>query len=439
MKLFGFNISRTPSYASSSAASTGQRSLSPDGLAWLGSDTETRGPVLTDPYSQITWVYRAASALAEQIANIPFVFSRGERGRENLITSGPLIDFYDQPHAQINRFQYWELRVLWLMLRGECFRIPVFDEEGRGERRSEMGDGRLEIGKGQRRGPRLKSILILNPEHFHAIIEQHQLLGWRYAGPGAQGPLESQIFLPEEVWHDKLPDPFSFWRGLSPLCSADLALRTDFAASAFMRGVVENNGDAGVIVRTNEQLDYTQKEQLLAALRNRKRRAGMADRPLLLWSSCEIVKPTLSSADMQFLENRKFCRAEICAALGVPEEIVSTTDHNKYDVMQGARLNFIENRVAPLCARLEAAERATVKTIDPTAVGWFDLETLPIMQQARRNRLAAAKTGFEMGIPLNQLNRVLDLGFPDLPHGNTCFVPANLQNVGEAESLKAKS
>src|SRR5439155_1531475 len=84
--------------------------------------------------------------------------------------------------------------------------------------------------------------------------------------------------------------------------------------------------------------------------------------PLLLWNSCEIVKPTLSAADLQFLENRKFCRSEICAALGVPEEIVSATDHNKYDVMQGARLNFIENRVAPLCARLEAAERATVKT-----------------------------------------------------------------------------
>jgi hypothetical protein len=33
------------------------------------------------------------------------------------------------------------------------------------------------------------------------------------------------------------------------------------------------------------------------------------------------------------------------------------------------------------------------------------------MQDARRNRLAAAKIGFDMGIPFNELNRVLDLGF----------------------------
>src|SRR5207237_230077 len=154
------------------------------------------------------------------------------------------------------------------------------------------------------------------------------------------------------------------------------------AAGTFMRGFIENNADSGLIVRTTDHLDDSQKEQILAALKNRKRHIGCADKPLLLWSSAEVIKPQLSAADIQFLENRKFSRSEICAALGVPEEIVSATDHNKYDVMQGARLNFIENRVAPLCARLEAAERVTVKALDPTAVGWFDLDSLPIMQQA---------------------------------------------------------
>src|SRR5439155_11731188 len=130
-----------------------------------------------------------------------------------------------------------------------------------------------------------------------------------------------------------------------------------------------------------------QREELFAALRNRKRRAGTADRPLLLTGVNEIIKPELSSSDLQFLENRKFCRAEICSAFGVPEEIVATSDHNKYDVMQGARLNFIENRVAPLCGRLEAEEERTVKSLDARAVGWFDLDSLPSMQQARRERL----------------------------------------------------
>jgi len=53
----------------------------------------------------------------------------------------------------------------------------------------------------------------------------------------------------------------------------------------------------------------------------------------------------------------------------VPEEIVTVTDNAKYDVMAGSRLNFIENRVAPLCTRLEAEEDATVKALDHAPPG----------------------------------------------------------------------
>ncbi|HEY5911566.1 MAG TPA: phage portal protein, partial [Verrucomicrobiae bacterium] len=278
---------------------------------------------------------------------------------------------------------------------------------------------------------RLRQVLILDPARFQHIVEDHRLIGWRYTGFGPRAPLASQVFLPEEVWFERLPNPFDFWRGFPPLQAAEMAARTDYAAGLFMRGIIENNADTGVIVRTDKWLSDEQRTQILAALRDRKRGAGIADRPVLLLGSTEVIKPQLSSTDLQFLENRKFSRAEICAAFGVPEEVVTSTDHAKYDVMAGARLNFIENRVAPLCSRLEAAEDATVKSIDPAASGWFDLDSLPIMQESRRNRLAAARTGFDMGVPFNELNRVLDLGFKPLPWGDQGFVSGSLRKLGE--------
>ena len=271
---------------------------------------------------------------------------------------------------------------------------------------------------------------MLDPAHCQHIVEDHELVGWRYRGFGPKAPLESQVFLPHEVWFEKLPNPFDFWRGISPLSIADIATRTDFAAGLFMKGLIENNADLGIVVRTDQQLSPDQRTQIIAALRGRKRSAGTADKPLLLWGGAQVVKPEISSSDLQFLENRKFSRAEICSAFGVPEEIITTTDKAKYDVMEGARRNFIENRVAPLCARLEAEEDVTVKTIDPNAVGWFDIDSLPIMQEARRNRLAAVKTGFDMGIPFNELNRVFDLGFKPLPWGDIGYLPTKLNPIG---------
>jgi phage portal protein BeeE len=438
MKIFGFNITRELRNQSlvTNHQSPVQRTLDPAAAAWLrGEEPEAVGPVLTNAYQQVVWVYRAVNALAEQVANVPFVFSRGERGRENLVTSGPLMDFYARPHPQLSRFEYWELRVIWLMLRGECFRVPVYEDAltpNPSPNRIGRGEMPRQLAKSAKR--RLEKILILDPSHFQHIVQDHQLVGWRYTGFGNSTPLASQVFLPEEVWYEKLPNPFDFWRGMPPLYAAAMAAKTDFAASSFMRGIIENNGDAGLIVRNDKRMDPDQEEQLIAELRKRKRRAGIADRPLLLTGVSEIIKPALSSSDLQFLENRKFSRAEICAAFGVPEEILTATDHAKYDVMQGARQNFIENRVAPLCCRLEAAEDVVVKSLDPNAVGWFDLDSLPIMQQARRNRLVAARTGFEMGIPFNELNRVLDLGFKHLPWGDDGYVATGMQKVTEENS-----
>src|SRR5205823_2289766 len=136
----------------------------------------------------------------------------------------------------------------------------------------------LPISRAAQPGRRLAKVLILDPAHFQHVVQDHQLVGWRYTGFGPQTPLASQVFLPEEVWFEKLPNPFDFWRGLPPLYAAAMAARTDFAASAFMRGVIENNADTGLIVRSKEPMDPEQQEQLFAALRDRKRRAGQADK-----------------------------------------------------------------------------------------------------------------------------------------------------------------
>src|SRR6058998_1048428 len=104
MNIFGLNIQIS---RNQNSKIQNQKSLSSEALAWLGDSPEDigrPGSVLINAYEQVVWVYRAINVLAEQIANIPFLFSAGERGRENLITSGPLLEFYDRPHNHLNRF-----------------------------------------------------------------------------------------------------------------------------------------------------------------------------------------------------------------------------------------------------------------------------------------------------------------------------------------------
>src|SRR5207247_7844876 len=170
---------------------------------------------------------------------------------------------------------------------------------------------------------------------------QSDLVGWRFTPSPFSGPLGPLDLVPEQVIHDFLPNPYLFWRGMSPLSVAMLAAQTDFASAQFMKGLMLNNADAGVIVRSDEQLGEEQRESILAALRERKSRAGTADRPLLLWGTTEVIQPSLSSADLQFLENRKMNRQEICAAFfRIPQSLVGFTENANRSIAETERLNF---------------------------------------------------------------------------------------------------
>ena len=417
---FSFNIGRFGVTIGKSTSIATQAFLT-------GDDTNASGAQLTSAYQQSTWVYACVSAIAEQVAQIPFRFSRAEtmgmstasrrrvRRRsmgEDIVEDGPVVELFNRPHPHLNRFQFWELLVSWLQLRGEFFVVPMDNGFGLG-------------------APRPSLLAVLAPDQFRQEVRENMLLGWHYTGQGGLSPAPSLELLPTDVITDRLANPFDFWRGMSPLGVARLAASSDYASAMFEKGLMLNNADTGVIVTTEQQVDEAQREGILAALKARKRKAGTADRPLFLWGGAKVEKPTISSADMQFLENRKFKRQEICAVFKVPQEIIGFTEDANRSVSESARLNFIENRIAPLCERLEAALDPFIKQLDPGLYGWFDIDALPIMQEARRSRYTGAGLAFNMGVPIDECGEIFDLGLPDdLPHAGKSYLPFSLQEVG---------
>ena len=392
---------------------------------WItGEDDVMAGPTLINGYQQSAWVYACVQAIAEQIAFTPFRFSLGQERGEQILEHGPVVDLFARPHQHLSRFEFWELFIAYLLLRGRVFLVAL-DAEGRVLRLD---------------GPEApRQLLLLDPDRVQRIVSGHELEGWRYQS-GPCSPLASQVLLPEEVLFIRQPNPFDFWDGLAPYSVALLAAQTDFASAQFMKGLMINNADCGLIITTDTQLVDEHREQVLAMLRSRKRRAGVADQPLLLWNGLKVQKPSISSTDLQFLENRKFNRLEICAVFRVPQEILGFTEDANRSVSDSARLNFIENRIAPLCRRIEVALEPVVRM----AAGsqrqlycFFDVDSLPAMQKARRDRFAAARGAFEMGVPLGICNQLFDLGLPgNLVHAGRSYLPTGLQEITGASSGK---
>ncbi len=412
---------------------------SPTIQTWInGDDLDAPRCKLVEPYSQSAWVYIAVSVLAENLAHIPFRISRSQRGADDVIESGPVIDLFENPHPSLTRTLFWQTLVSWEALRGEFFILPLDKSDKPISLRRSLTPSLTHSHTHTAASPthvsNITSLLPLNPDHFQHVILGNHLGGWRYNLRMSAQPFSAQVLVPEEVIHSRNFNPYLFWRGLSPLTVALLPATADYAAAQFMKGVMLNNGDAGLIVTTSEMLTPEQKDQLMASLENRKRGVGTADKPAFLFGNAKIDKPLISSVDLQFMENRRLNRQEIGAIYKVPESMMGFTD-NKSALSAGSsveqdRLNFIESTMTGICRRLEAAVDPIIKSFGADLYGWFDLESLPIMQNARRQRIMTATEAFNMGVPFNAVNQVYQLGFPNFPWGNEAYLPGNLQKVG---------
>lgn len=399
--------------------------LTPD--QWVrGEDyASTVGGELTDPYTQSVWVWACIQALAGQVGQVPFKISRGKRGGPE-VEGGPLWELLQHPHEQLDRFAFWELATAWFLLRGECFFVCL-----------DANDGVVNLTQ-RGIGREIRKLAILPPDQMVPVIDGHTLQGWRFMGSTYTSPIASQWLLPEELIHWKKPNPYNWFRGVAPLSAALLAAKTDYATAQFCKGLMMNNADMGLIVSVEGNPSQEQRAQILSALRERKRKAGTADRPILLGGGAKIEKPTVAAADMEVLAQRKFSRQEICAAFGVNQEVLGFSEDANRAVSASAFSGFIDNTVAPLLSRAESALQPLARCYSGSAAGmsgtlvlWFAVDSIPDRQARRRTRFVTAKDVFQgMGIPLSVLNVAFDLDLPALPHGDNIYLPVTLEQVG---------
>lgn len=425
------------------------KSVSPEVAAFMnGTDVVEDGSAaakMVSPYAQSSWVYIAVNRLAQKVSSIPFRVSRVGGGQakrvralrgssnpahrafvrkalgETIIESGAVVDLFDCPHPTMNRQLFWEMVVTWNCLRGEFFILPL-----------DAGDSPVDLSD---RAPRVQRLITVPTELFWHVVQGYDLMGWRYTGSPLLTPIPSEFLLPTEVIHSRSINPYLYWRGMSPLLLAMGPAGADYAASKYNQGYWLNNADTGLIVSSDSWPTEDQRKTILAALRERKRKAGTPDRPLILGGGLKVEKPTLSGMETQFVENRKMNRQEIGAIYGVPDAIMGFSEQKSSSLSGGGNaieqegVSFIENTIDPLCAHIEAAVDKVVKTFGDDLVGWFDIDSLPIMQAARRARVDTAVKAFGIGATFNDVNAVYDLGFPKYPWGDKSFLPFNLQEI----------
>jgi len=409
-------------------------SLSQLGRLWdmgldIGGDAANRP---TKPAEQVEWVYACLALIVRTCRDIPLVFSTPA---DDIVESGPLYDILlNNPDMSWQSFITDTIG--YLALQGEVYWIFT----------------KLD-------GLKPKQILVAGRDTCKPVVRNGLLVGYQLQVEGGKRiPL-----LLEDVWPVLDFNPYSKTKGLGPADAAKLSISSAYQAAHYSEQTLANGARIGVVIviPAGVKLDADQRAAYKAEFQSAHAGARNAGLAFLAEGGGDIKPFTQTMVDLQMLDLRKLDAGAICAAFGVPGELVGLNPEAQY-AHGPAQLRFVQNTVSPLLSfvaghitdgllrryrfskhagvavtrsasfcgpRFNLRRRADYRSAKYKALqsgaglfAWFDLSQHPAMQE---QLLKTAESVFKFtaaGVTLNDLIQAHDLPYEEQEWGNDWWI-----------------
>ena len=366
-------------------------------------ETSERNVRTEDQGMRIATVYSCMKLLSDSVASLPIEISR-RRGGVYVPEDSRLSWLLNvQPNEDMSAYDFWSQATQYMTLLGNAYIVPV---------RSRI-DGEIE------------RFLLPHP----TCVAYDSLHGTYFVHDTQSGFTDT--LLAKDIIHFRNTS-FDGLTGVGLIAWArqvlgitatgDEETRQRFANGGNVRGIVSNEPSpmAGFGEYADRQLEKLA-EQTDVFFRSGRRVIAMPKMAKL-----DILSST--SADMQFLETRKFSVLEICRFFRVPPSFIFADTSGNYKSAENAVLDLRQNAINPLLCRIE--KELTRKLLGEADFRRrrirFDRSALSACDSDAQTKYATSR--IQCGIDTVNEAR-LAANKPAVPDGDTVLVSANLKTI----------
>ena len=376
-------------------------------------------PGLQGDYTNVSAVYQCVNVIAKNVARLPLLVEAKRDGvYQPSDTDWFKYIFGIQPNEDQSAYEFKSQVIANLLTSGNAVIVPMFsaplfgDERGRTLRNLER---LVPI------TPGCVSYDTLN--HLYRINDQWRGIVGDYTGA--------------EVIHLRMPSREGIW-GISPITHARLTIETILAADSETNDRFRQGGNIQGFI-TNEtpavqgQNKWT-KQQLEAIAQMNNSFFATGGGISYLPGNAKFQQLSMTSADLQFLESRKFEVKEICRWFGVSPSFVFEGATSNYQESQKVRADFVTDTLDPLLIQLETEFRRKLLTWRETLTTRFrfDRGALASSDPEAAVRLSSAR----IAAGLESVNEArASHNRPPVEGGDTLLMSANLKTI---EALTAE-
>ena len=352
-------------------------------------------------YKASVYVYACIMKRARAVASVPwYVYRQNPDGTWEKEVNHPLEMLIDRPNPFMSRSDLMERLIINLDLTGNSLFKKVMV-----------------------RGSTVE-LFPIGPEGITPVPDDTEFIKeYEYQVGGYQ----KIKFAPEEILHAMYTDPSNVFWGLAPLQVAAKTVDTDTEAVNWNKIALQNRAVSDGTFTFDQPLTRDQWQEARQQIREQHQGSQNARAPWVLGGGAKWQSMSLSPVDMDFIEGRKMTREEICTVFDVPPPIVGILDKANYSNMKEARRVFWLDTIIPL---LENIKNILNRSINPEYGNGveidFDLSNVEALQENFNEKIEGAERLWKMGVPFNEINQRLELGFDEIEGGDVGFLPGSV-------------
>lgn len=198
---------------------------------------------------------------------------------------------------------------------------------------------------------KIKEVYLLNPAQMELVFEDGELIGYvMHKNDGTQVP-----FNVTEILHDKRPNPFNEFRGMSVMEKASTYIDTEITTATFTLNYMKNNASPSGIVSLPD-MDRETFKQFAQQWREGYEGPENAGKTAFIrggQADFRAVGATLKDVDQEI--TRKMAKNDVLMMLEVPKEMLGMTDGGALgrNTVEAFSYVFNKEKIEPLMRRLD--------------------------------------------------------------------------------------
>lgn len=344
-------------------------------------------PASFRPTEQLMGItYKAVEKISLAVASYePKVIRKNGDVYEN----HPFYNLFNKPNPRQNATDFLTLWSFFYEIYGETFIYTA-----RGEKTN-----------------KIKELYLLNPAQMELVISYGELLGYKFhKANGSEVP-----FTLEEVIHDKRPNPFNEWRGMSVMERASTYIDTELVTSTFTLNYMKNNASpSGIVSLPN----MTKESFNMFAQQWRENYEGPENAGKTAFvrgegTDFKAVGATLKDVDQEI--TRKMSKEDVLMMFDVPKGLLGVADTKGLGVSDLEPLEYIfaKYNTEPRMKRLDRIFETMLQD-DPQQVK--DISHVSPIPDDKKFALETNKAGVNVWLTVNEVRE--QQGLPPLPDGD---------------------